>query len=234
VWWRAIPTTLVILLVGVLTHGRDALELFGLRIPRRQLVFAVVLFATLLPLFSYLLTEFVVNEPLTAERHVYPLNQTHQFFQVLNDEILVRAALLTLVLRAFPHPKTVIVGLALLFALGHHLVYQVSSTEIQWTATVTLFSFGAIADTLFVRYSHIGYGFALHYAWNFFRFNTTYFLDGEPLTEAATFNYIEGSRWVASASLAVFIALFAACGRSRYWQGPAGRGRFSAPIHRPQ
>jgi hypothetical protein len=209
VWWRAIPSTGVILLVGAMFYGRQAPDLFGLRMSRRQLAVSVILFLVLVPIFSSLLSHFVVNEPLTAERHFYPANQVHQFFQVLNDEMLLRAALITVVLRAVPHPKIVTIVLALLFSIGHHLVYRLSSIEIDWPAMVTLFSFGAIANTLFVGYRHIGYGFALHYAWNFFRFNTTYSLNGVRLNEGVTFNYIEGNPWVAGAafSTCLFVSL---------------------------
>jgi hypothetical protein len=80
---------------------------------------------------------------------------------------------------------------------------------------VSIFAFATIANTLFIRYRHIGYGFALHYAWNFYRFNSRYYLDGVPLSEGASFNYIEGNAWVAGLSFAVAVLVFGLCGFGR-------------------
>lgn len=211
-WWRAIPTACVILATGAIFFGGDVLRVFGLRMSGKQLALSVALFAVLLPLFSYLVFTCVVVDPLSAQRLDYPLAQVHQFFQVFNDEILLRGALLTILLRAFPHPKTLIILLAALFAIAHRALYLAAEVQIDWLAMLSMFSFAAIANTLFIRYRHIGYGFALHYAWNFYRFNTTYLLDGVRLQEGMTFNFIEGNAWVAGASLMVFVLVF---GRSQ-------------------
>lgn len=207
-WWRAIPSTCVILLTGAVFFGGDAPKVFGLQISGKQLALSVALFAVLLPLFSYGVFTWVVVEPLSAQRHAYPPAQVHQFFQVFNDEILLRAALLTILLKAFPHPKTVILVPAALFAIAHHVVYRSAAVQVDWPAMVSIFSFAAIANTLFVRYRHIGYGFALHYAWNFYRFNSTYYLNGVRLEEGATFDYIEGNAWVVVASFVAFVLVF--------------------------
>jgi membrane protease YdiL (CAAX protease family) len=166
----------------------------------------------LLALFSHVVFSYVVVKPLSAERHASIAAQTHQFFQVFNDEIVVRAALLTLLLRVFPRPRVAILGTALVFALGHHFLYGLNGIAIDWQALVTVFSFGAIANCWFVRYRHIGYGLALHYAWNFDRFSTAYYLHGSRLSEGATFNYIEGNACVAAAAFATFGVVF-----YRYW-----------------
>ncbi|MDH3846101.1 MAG: hypothetical protein OES69_19335, partial [Myxococcales bacterium] len=89
---------------------------------------------------------------------------------------------------------------------------------IDWPAMVSLFSFGAIANVLFVWCGHIGYGVALHYAWNFYRFNSVYLLDGRPLSEGMTFNYVEGNVWVVTGSvffLALLFVAYASGGRPR-------------------
>ncbi|MGB8330082.1 MAG: CPBP family intramembrane glutamic endopeptidase, partial [Polyangiales bacterium] len=151
---------------------------------------------------------------LTTSAEGELLGYVHQFFQVLNDEMILRAACLTLVLRVFPYPKTVVLGAAVLFSAGHHLVYRMNGVFIDWPAMVTLFSFGAIANLLFVRFGHIGYGVALHYAWNFYRFNSVYALDGHPLNEGLTFNYVEGNVWVVTGSMVALVLTFLASGWS--------------------
>ncbi|MGB7476575.1 MAG: CPBP family intramembrane glutamic endopeptidase [Polyangiales bacterium] len=208
-WWRGIPSTFVILLTGALFFGRAMPRVYGLVMTWKQLAISIGLFAILLGLFSYVIFTWVVVEPLSVERYSYPPAQVHQLFQVFDDEILLRAALLTVLLKAFPHPRAVILVPAVLFAVGHHIVYRTGAVDIDWPAMVSIFAFAGIANTLFVRYRHIGYGFALHYAWNFYRFNSRYYLDGMPLSEGASFNYIEGNGWVALGSLLTFLAVFA-------------------------
>jgi hypothetical protein len=208
-WWRAIPSAAVILLVGALFFGRVMPNVYGLAMSWKELALSIALFAVLFPVFSHALFTWIVVEPLSVERNSYPPAQVHQFFQVMNDEVLLRAALLTILLGAFPHPKAVILVPAALFAVAHHVLYRSASVEVDWPAMVTIFSFAALANTLFVRFRHIGYGFAVHYAWNFYRFNSAYYLDGVRLEEGATFNFIEGNGWVAGLAMAAFVLVFA-------------------------
>jgi hypothetical protein len=209
-WWRFIPSTVIILGTGVLALGPDAKRLFGIEVSKRDLALSVALFVVALPASFFMLSEVVVAESLTVYRLLVPRAQVHQFFQVFNDEIVMRAALLTVAIRLFPHPKTVILGLSLLFAFGHQVFYGFDGTEISATALTSLFAFGVIANTLFVRFRHIGYGLALHYAWNFWRFNAAYYLNGQRLPEGVTFNYIEGNTWVAGASTLAMLVVLAA------------------------
>jgi membrane protease YdiL (CAAX protease family) len=102
----------------------------------------------------------------------------------------------------------VVILSAVFFTAGHHAFYGLASTEIDWLATLTLFSFGGIANLLFVRYGHVGYPFAIHYAWNLERFNAQYYLDGTRISEGATFDFIEGAPWVAVAASTIFVAMF--------------------------
>lgn len=210
VWWRAIPCAAVILLGGLVVYGRGAFEFFGLKMSLADLGKSLLLLAVLVPAAAYVIFHVVVVDPLQAHRYPYSVSQVHQFFQVFNDEIVVRAALLTLVLRIFPHPKTVVVALAAAFSVGHYFLYGYYGDEIGLAALVSLFSFGAIANLLFVRYRHIGYSFALHYAWNMERINSEFYYRGAMLSEGRSFNYIEGSPWVVVGSLTAFLLLFAA------------------------
>jgi membrane protease YdiL (CAAX protease family) len=209
IWWRAIPSACVILLVGALFFGRGMPKVYGLVMSWKEVAASIALFAGLLLVFTYVVSTWVVVEPLGVQRYSHPPAQVHQFFQVFNDEILLRAALLTILLRAVPRPRLVIIITAACFALAHQLAYRTATVHIDWPAMLSIFCFAAITNTLFVRYRHIGYGFALHYAWNFFRFSSTYYLDGMRLTEGETFNHIEGSELVATASVTVTILVLA-------------------------
>ena len=122
----------------------------------------------------------------------------------------MRAALLTLLLGIMPRPKIVIPAMAAVFSVGHWVFYNWLGAPIGSASLVTLFAFGVIGNTLFVKYGHIGYGLALHYAWNFYRFNTRYSVDGRPLQEGETFNYIEGDAWIVAGSAILMLVVFGA------------------------
>lgn len=210
-WWRWLPSTIVILIVGGAFHGASTAGFFGLKMSLKAAVAIVALFFVLLPVFSYVLFDVLNEPPLHVQSHGHTLKQLGQFFQVLNDEILVRAAMLTILLGRFAHPKTVGVLLAGFFAVGHHFLYAFYGSHIDWEAMVTLFSFGTIANLLFVRVGHIGYSLALHYAWNFHRFNSSYSFGGYHVAQGDTFNLIEGSTIVSTSvfitALCVLLAL---------------------------
>jgi hypothetical protein len=222
VWWRAIPSTIVILAIGALVYGKGALAFFGLRLSLRELLLSVLLFILGLLVFRYLVLPVVTGADLTMRINDYGLGYVHQFFQVLNDEMILRAACLTLVLRIIPYPKTIVITAAVLFAVGHYVVYRMNGVSIEWPALVSLFSFGAIANLLFVRFRHIGYGVALHYAWNFYRFNSVFMLDGRRLSEGMTFNYLEGNLWVMTGSLVALLLTILIC---RQPEEPRSGGR---------
>ena len=208
IWWRFALSTIVIVACGVLAMGADATSLFGLRMTERDIAQSLVLFAISAPMTLYLLSDVVVQPPLEMRHSAHLQWYVSQFFQVLNDELVIRASLLTTLLWVFPYPRTVIVLTAFMFAFGHQLVYGFDGVHIDSIALLSLFSFGVIANTLFVRFGHIGYGVALHYAWNAVRFTATYRRGGDILREGVTFNYIEGDFMVATLSTLAMIGVF--------------------------
>lgn len=208
IWWRAIPSTAVMFVLGAAVSGHATLRVFGLRMSAQQAALSVGVFLGLLPLASLVLFRLVVVEPLSAQTAGTVLSRTHQLFQVLNDEIVLRAVLLGTLVRAAGHPKAIVLLTALAFSFGHYVVYRLGAVQVEWPALASLFSFGVIANCLFLWSRHIGYGLALHFAWNLLRFDNVYYLAGRPLSEGATFNYIEGNAWIASTSLAGAALLF--------------------------
>lgn len=207
-WWRWIPSTVLIVMIGVAFHGCSTDRFFGLKISLRSTATTVMLFSALVPICSFVLLDFLNQPPLEVHAHAYRPKHFGQFFQVFSDEIVLRAATITILLRWFHHPRAVSLVVATLFALGHHLLYRLYGSEIGWQALVTLFSFGAIANLLFVHFGHVGYSLAAHYAWNFYRFNSGYFVDGNRISQGETFNYVEGNAWVATTALTGFVCVY--------------------------
>jgi len=208
-WWRFIPSTLLILSAGALAIGPSFRGFFGIDMTKRAIVSSVALLVLALPAAHLALSEVVISEGLAIHRDLAARWQIHQLFQVLNDELVTRAALLTILMRAFTKPKAIILGVSLVFAASHQVFYGSDGLELAPSALATLFAFGVIANTLFVRFGHIGYGLALHYAWNFWRFNIDYYLDGERLSQGATFNYVEGNPWLAAGAVLSASLVFA-------------------------
>ena len=211
-WWRTLPSSCALLLVGAAFWRRDMPRTFGIAMSAKDLVWSGLAFVGLLALFSRALPAYVFVEPLSAQPHDYIPGYVHQFFQVFNDEILLRGAVLTLLLRVVSSRWIVVFLPAVFFAVAHHVVYR-AQAEVGGPALVTIFAFAVVANALFVRVGHIGYGFALHYAWNLYRFGRSYHVGGASLSEGASFNYIEGSSVVVVASLlTAALVLMAASG----------------------
>jgi len=206
-WWRWMPSSIVILLTGAVLLGRSTLRFYGLAMSKRSALAVLAMFGILLVASSFVLLDVLNQPPLDV--HATRSNPKYfgQLFQVFNDEVLVRAAAITILLRWFLYPKALCVVLAALFAWGHSLLYALHGSDVGWLAMVTLFSFGASANLLFVHCGHVGYSLAAHYAWNFYRFNSTFWVKGHRLSQGETFNHIEGNPWIASTALVVFAVL---------------------------
>lgn len=145
------------------------------------------------------------------------------FFQSLNEEIILRAILLTLLATLWPATMRasglrawLLPGLAALIFAGLHWVYYnlISSIELHFPTLLTLFFVGFALNGYFLRSGHILFGVAIHAGWNLVRFGGQFF-SSDPTTGvreyikyAHTFNIFEGSPHllVASAALALLAA----------------------------
>ncbi len=206
--WRFAAGALVILGMSRLAWGTQATLLLGLRATRRDLAGAALLLVATLPASRWVLTEFV-GRTLDVAPHATLASATHQFFQVLNDEMVGRALLIGIAIRVLPRSHTVVFLIAGLFAVAHAVFYARTGVWIGTLAIVTLFAFGIVVNTLFLAFQHIWYGFALHFAWNVYRFSTAYGIDGTRLREANSFQYIEGNPWVAAGASITALIVFA-------------------------
>jgi hypothetical protein len=197
-WWRFVPGTFVIIATGLAVMGRDAWAFFGLQVSKREALIAFALLTAALVGAHFVLIDYV-GTYLAVVPRATRRSYAHQFFQVLNDEMIMRAALLTLLLSSIRSETIAVVSVAVLFAVSHGVFY--SSSDIHVRPLLTLFAFGVIGNALFVAYRHIWFGFALHLAWNAHRFNTGYYLEGQRLSEGESLNYVEGNPWVMYISL---------------------------------
>lgn len=124
------------------------------------------------------------------------------FFQVFNEEVILRAVLISLCLRwiqktnARVTPMGLAWGLGVFFSLLHVPLYLWKSGDLvaPW-ALVTMAAFGFLCNWFYLRTHHIGIGFALHLGWNINRFAADYRCPPHPesfLIEGKSFALLEG------------------------------------------
>ncbi|MEM9728269.1 MAG: CPBP family intramembrane glutamic endopeptidase [Myxococcota bacterium] len=181
--------------------------MLGLKVPVRELGIALVVFLVAWWSARWILVDYVSSYLEVDPRNSLPA-LVQQTFQVLNDEMVMRAALMTVCLRFVQRTAWAVVSMAAVFALGHVALYGWLGTAMHLSTVITLFSFGVVANTLFVRFGHIAYPFALHLAWNSHRFSTSYALDGTRLSPGQAFNLIEGNPAITSGSVVVMLLVF--------------------------
>lgn len=82
-----------------------------------------------------------------------------------------------------------------MFSFLHLLLYYAGSlhTTLELTTLLTLFFFALAANSLYLTFNHIGFGYVIHLAWNWWRFSSDILKDGVLLNEAQSFNAFEGS-----------------------------------------
>lgn len=133
--------------------------------------------------------------------------------QPLNEEIVLRALLLGFFAHFFSNRACLAIIAALVFSGLHLLIYYFGqlNTQLDISALLTLFFFALAANSLYLAFNHIAFGFVFHLAWNWWRFSGDIVRDGVVLNEAQTFNALEGSTtvliFVSLLSLACFIGL---------------------------
>jgi membrane protease YdiL (CAAX protease family) len=114
--------------------------------------------------------------------------------QPLNEEIVLRALLLGFFAHFFTHRAYLAIIAALIFSLLHFLIYYGALGErLDVLTLLTLFFFGLAANALYLTFNHIGFGYVIHLAWNWWRFSGNIVKDGVTLNEPQTFDALEGS-----------------------------------------
>lgn len=198
-WWRFPLATLGILLIAQLGYGRQGWQRLGLVIPGWHAAAALSLLVAVYGLSLWLQA---LLAGLQGMSYIRPsgiaawLWQTGLLFQVLNEEILLRALLLGWLKRQLHSELLIMLVTTAVFAGLHILLYVwLADVRLEPGPLVTLLSYCLIANLLFLRSGHIAFAFALHAGWNLNRFTAVYVDGGQRLSEAQSFNAIEGQLW---------------------------------------
>jgi len=116
-------------------------------------------------------------------------------FQSLLEEILFRSFLLkNILLPVLKNQWAALIFTAALFSAAHFLNYRLAESQALWPRTLlTLFFLGFAGNVLFVLNGHLGGSWGLHVGWNLVRFALSFSASSLPVSEAASFNVLEGS-----------------------------------------
>jgi hypothetical protein len=137
-----------------------------------------------------------------------------QFFQVFNEELVLRAMLLTAALSLFKKSWVSIFLVALVFSGSHFAIYSLIEPEalISGMTLVNLFLFALVCNYSYFTFGNIAYCLAIHGGWNLYRFSGELFQNNStnPLVESETFNLIESSYWVTGLIGLSFVLIFLA------------------------
>lgn len=143
-------------------------------------------------------------------------------FQVLNEEMILRAFLLVLLMRLVKRPLAASVVTAGLAAGVHFLLYRFGPPRAALSigALTTLFLVALALNQFFFSSGNIAVPFGIHLGWNFTRFGHDWIAQssGENLPEGMDFNLIEGN--IAVMALAAILLLAAVVANRLFGNDP--------------
>ncbi len=166
-WWAFIPATVAIMAVLRLLHGPSWASYAGLKMPAAHVLYSAAAFALMVIATGLLLPQIYASNGLRADSPRIAV-QLGLLFQALNEAILF-ALLIGFFLQYARSRVLISLGLALVFAAAHFLLYRYSNPlhlALSPVALLTLFLVGAAMNNLYLAFRHIGFSWAFHAGWN--------------------------------------------------------------------
>jgi len=197
-WWYSSLGTVLIIVFSYFIWGKKNLEVTGLKIlPRSVLFILIVILLTVSG--SYLLISFISSVNNLAFTQGNFFSYYHIFFYTLNEEIILGGIVIYFLYRKLKiNPFSVSAGLAIVFVVIHYIFYRwiVLCPGLLTISTLSsLFFIGILRNNLIITSGHIGYAWAIHFGWMVVMFGIYHYHDQteEALTEPEVFNYFLGS-----------------------------------------
>ncbi len=138
-------------------------------------------------------------------------------FQTLNEEMVLRAMLLTALAHIVKVRLATSISVAAVFMVLHFVLYLLGPPHVALSiqSLTTLFLVGLAFNEFFLATGSIAIPYGVHLGWNLTRFGNDWIDQGStgPLREGVDFNLIEGNCWVIA--LAAVLALIAVAARFR-------------------
>ena len=197
-WWYSAIGSALILFFSYLIWGKQFRRVTGTKISHTTF-HKIVLLAFVVVIGSILLIQHIGNRHMAAIMFANCRNYFHDLFYILNEEIVVGAIPLYLLIRKWKLNSFVATaGLAFLFAVAHFIFYRwifLQRGTLELTTLTTLFLVGFVRNCLIVINGHIGYSWALHFGWMMVMFgNRLYHVETNiSLSEPERFNMFLGS-----------------------------------------
>ena len=167
-WWAFALITAAILAVLSLLFGPGWASRAGLDLSRREAVSVIAVFALIAVASTMLLHHVYAAAGLRVDAPDVKV-QAGFLFQAFNEEIFFRALMIGVLLAYVRSAVAISLGLALIFAAAHFLLYRFSNPmhlALSVAALTTLFLAGVAMNNLYLAFRHIGFSWALHAGWN--------------------------------------------------------------------
>jgi hypothetical protein len=174
------------------------LAVAGLKIQANEVPLFLIITAVLVTLSYFLMSGLAESRDVSIELTDWR-NYYHSAFYVLNEEIVIGAFLLHMLiryLRISPLASTLLIALS--FAIIHFVFYKwifLDRGNMQFITLLTLFFVGLLRNNLIIISGHIAYSWALHFSWIAVMFGSHHIsiLSGDDISELDRFNTYLGS-----------------------------------------
>ncbi|MFC0877129.1 type II CAAX prenyl endopeptidase Rce1 family protein [Saccharicrinis sp. FJH2] len=197
-WWHSSIGTIAILTFSFFIWGNDFLGQTGLKM-KPIIILKSLVAAIILTVVTYLIMKYIADKEEILIKFTNWKSYYHGVFYVLNEEIILGAMPLILLVQKWKlKPIIASVILALLFSVIHFVFYKWLFNDrgiIQVATLITLFFVGIIRNNLIIQTGHIGYSWALHFGWMAVMFGSAhqYVSDHLRVSEPDRFNIYLGS-----------------------------------------
>ena len=197
-WWYSSVGTILVLFFSYLNWGKKFRSIAGVAMRLMEGIQSVA-FSILVVILTIVLIKYIGREYVTGIGVSSVWNYYHDVFYILNEEIILGAIPLYLLIKRHRVKTLPASGmLALAFALFHFVFYKwifLQTGTLELTTLVTLFMVAFIRNNLIISSGHIGYSWGLHFGWMAVMFGSNIMTtpDKGQLLEFEKFNYFLGS-----------------------------------------
>lgn len=197
-WWKFLVASLAILLLFRWAEPKTFASNLGVRVGGTDIGLGIFTFLVVGVIARHLIPALL--RPLGYVPHLSE-SPTWKYlavpFQTLNEEMVLRAFLLTSLARLVNRPIAVSAGVAAIFAALHFVLYRFGppNTGLSIEALTTLFLVSMALNQLFFRTGNIAVPCGVHLGWNLTRFGNDWIAQssGIFLADGRDFNLIEGN-----------------------------------------
>jgi membrane protease YdiL (CAAX protease family) len=210
-WWKFMPSTLVIIGCARLVWPGSWRTYLGLRAKPGDFWFAVLIFSVVYVVGGWLIGRILGRQGFVPGPVSENLGWRYlAVFQALNEEMVLRALLLTWLSLHVSKQIVLCMVVAAVFALAHGVYYGLVAGEavLSTAALLSLFLFGLAGNLIFLESGSIAGSYAIHVAWNINRFGLdwTAAATGLPMPEGLGFSLVEGNALALGLALILVLA----------------------------